>query len=378
MRGDLLLNDLSISGFRGIGHLHLPRLGRVTLIVGENGVGKTTLLEAVRVYAARGGEDVLRDVLRSRGEWISTLDGRGGRDESPNWAALFHGLDQRLTRQIEIGPSDNDRTLRIASVPLDMDEYARWEQRLPSPMEIPSLSQIEVTFDTSKFRIPWVFSHRVRYSQSLFVHRPRKRLLIRQETRDNESYGLNCVHLSPHARSDYTISTIWPQVALTEDEDRLVESLKTICGREVQKIAVVSDGNRNRIQTVLVKINGIPDPVPLESLGDGALRFFSVALALASSRNGILTIDEADNGVHYTRQRDYWRMVLETALRNNVQVFATTHGWDCVRGFAEALHLSQEALGTVARIESRGGHLGAVIFDAEDSLIAAVQDIEIR
>ena len=48
------LSDLQIRGFRGVGELTIPRLGRVTLFAGRNGVGKTTVLDAVRLYAARG------------------------------------------------------------------------------------------------------------------------------------------------------------------------------------------------------------------------------------------------------------------------------------------------------------------------------------
>lgn len=50
----LHLPTLAINGFRGIRELSISRLGRVTLLTGDNGVGKTTVLEAVRVFAARG------------------------------------------------------------------------------------------------------------------------------------------------------------------------------------------------------------------------------------------------------------------------------------------------------------------------------------
>ena len=50
--------------------------------------------------------------------------------------------------------------------------------------------------------------------------------------------------------------------------------------------------------------------MPLRSLGDGAVRLFGVALALANSQGGFLLIDEAENGIHYSLQRDFWRMVL--------------------------------------------------------------------
>ena len=67
----LPLPDLSVKGFRGIKDLSISRLGRVTLFAGKNGVGKTTLLDAVRLYAARGSYAVLSDILRNREEFRS-------------------------------------------------------------------------------------------------------------------------------------------------------------------------------------------------------------------------------------------------------------------------------------------------------------------
>ena len=64
----LHLPDLTIKGFRGIDELSIPRLGRVTLLAGKNSVGKTTVLDAVRVYAARGRYSTLiQFTMGSRG-----------------------------------------------------------------------------------------------------------------------------------------------------------------------------------------------------------------------------------------------------------------------------------------------------------------------
>ena len=56
----LHLPELSISRFRGIESLKIGRLGRVTLLTGRNAVGKTTVLEAVRVFASRRLPEVQR------------------------------------------------------------------------------------------------------------------------------------------------------------------------------------------------------------------------------------------------------------------------------------------------------------------------------
>ena len=70
----LHLPSLSIKGFRGIDALTIDRLGRVTLIAGKNSVGKTTVLDAIQVYAARGHYDILSQLLESRQEVsIATL-----------------------------------------------------------------------------------------------------------------------------------------------------------------------------------------------------------------------------------------------------------------------------------------------------------------
>ena len=65
----LHLPDLVIKGFRGIEDLTVSRLGQVNLISGRNGVGKTSVLDAVRIYAARGQYRVLSEILRTREEF---------------------------------------------------------------------------------------------------------------------------------------------------------------------------------------------------------------------------------------------------------------------------------------------------------------------
>lgn len=87
----LHLPDLSISNFRGIDLLSIKRLGRVTLLGGRNGVGKTTVLEAVRTYASRGSLNTLQDLLDKREEFVAGIDEDHDPVVSPDYTALFHG-----------------------------------------------------------------------------------------------------------------------------------------------------------------------------------------------------------------------------------------------------------------------------------------------
>ena len=109
------LDSLSISGFRGISRLEIPRLGRVALLAGKNGVGKTTVLEALRVYAARGRFDTLREVLSRREEFTTFRDEDGDLASAPALDRLFHqNSGDRVA--VAIGPIGAGRELTINDV----------------------------------------------------------------------------------------------------------------------------------------------------------------------------------------------------------------------------------------------------------------------
>ncbi|MCY4659865.1 MAG: hypothetical protein OXF93_08645 [Acidobacteria bacterium] len=104
---------MSISSFRGIDRLSIRRLGRVTLLGGRNGVGKTTVLDAVRTYAARGSRSTLHDLLDKREEFAAAFDEGHDAVVSPDFAALFHGRTVAPDRPVIIGPTSGDDDLRI-------------------------------------------------------------------------------------------------------------------------------------------------------------------------------------------------------------------------------------------------------------------------
>ena len=190
--------------------------------------------------------------------------------------------------------------------------------------------------------------------------------------------AIKCETLGPGLLDNDKIARFWDEIALTDDEDRVLEALRLIFGDKVDRIAITAEEYKQHGRRVIVKLKGHSQPVPLKSLGDGAVRLFSVALALANSRDGILLIDEAENGIHHSIQPDFWRMVLRMARENDTQVLATTHSWDCVRGFAQAAADDQEAEGVLYRLERDDEDVWAVYYSEDKLKIAAEQGIEVR
>jgi recombinational DNA repair ATPase RecF len=64
----LLVDRIEINDFRLFKNFRVERFGRVNLIVGKNGAGKTSLLEALRILATVGAPHVLWEIVKSRNE----------------------------------------------------------------------------------------------------------------------------------------------------------------------------------------------------------------------------------------------------------------------------------------------------------------------
>lgn len=382
----LHLSDFSIKGFFGLEDLSIPRLGRVTLLVGRNSVGKTTVLDAVQIYAARGRPATVEQILRRREELALGL----GEDQEPvattDVKALFFGRSTTQVSRVSIGPMSDALTFEFCA----RKELSSSQQKLFDEFPIYLDSDVQLlksVFQRKERLLPWApaLDDPARLAEGNYYRHsaPHWRRLQRRFVPDEWPLEIKCQSLGPGLLDNTTIAGLWDSVALTRNEELLNESLSLILGSAIEGVAVTGNGQeRNyrgfRQPRVVAKLPNQPRPVPLKSLGDGVTRMCGVALALANSHSGFLLIDEVENGIHQSVQQDFWRMVLLTAQENNAQVFATTHSWDCVAGFAKASAELEQITGALVRLEQEEGRVKAVQYSEEDLKTAAEQGIEVR
>jgi AAA15 family ATPase/GTPase len=174
---------------------------------------------------------------------------------------------------------------------------------------------------------------------------------------------------------------MWNDISLTESEERVLGALRFI-DPEVERIAPVvvpsyyyGYAARGGFK---VKLKGTAFPVPIGSLGDGIWRMLAMAISLIRAKGGVLLIDEIDTGLHYTVMADMWKLLYATAKDSNVQVFATTHSYDCIYSLATICDADVDANSrvTIQRIESGKGK--AVPYTESEIKEAAKRHIEVR
>jgi hypothetical protein len=186
----------------------------------------------------------------------------------------------------------------------------------------------------------------------------------------------------------------WDAIALTPGENEAIEAMRLIA--PILAIVFVADPrSKEGGRLAKARLRDLPTPVPLASLGNGVTQIFQIAVAIQYAAYAAkearkfslpgrvflpVLIDEIEVGVHHTRHADIWRFVLKAAHDLGLQVFATTHSWDCLRGFAKATQDVPECDALAIRLEKVQGkeRTGAVIFDREELPIVVRESIEVR
>jgi hypothetical protein len=171
---------------------------------------------------------------------------------------------------------------------------------------------------------------------------------------------------------------IWERVVLTSAEELVLRAIRLL-DPEIERIAALplaSLANPTK-GGFIVSRKGFDGQIPIGSLGDGVWHSFGLALSLSQCRGNALIVDEIDGGLHHSAMADIWRLIYRTAKDLDVQVFATTHSWDCVSSLAEVCAETDEANPiTVQRIES--GPTKTISYGEDEIRVAAERGIEVR
>lgn len=378
-----MLNSLEITNFRLLEHLTVPKLGRVNLIVGKNNCGKSSVLEALRIYAGNAQRKLLQQIALAHNEQGLAANPGETPDQARPFEAFFTGrnLGRERPKTITIGPDIADQnTLSIAHGSLISEE-------LEIDTDAGKLSQTRVHFTQSSDAYDGTATPCLRVSKG-------KNILynIRLDSADaplkpsawaHREALLPCSHLPTQFVSLGELADEWDKIALTDAQDVVAEALQII-EPDFEALTFVRDlGAQGLQRTAMVKLSSFAQPVPLRSLGDGFGRILQLVLKLLPARGGFLLIDEFENGLHFSVQEKIWTLLLRMAERLDIQVFATTHSWDCIESFARAAHANKAAEGLLFRLghsvrTSDRGQIIATVFD-EDQLYSVTQaDVEVR
>ena len=310
---EAMLKGLQVRNFRGFKALKIEQLSGINLIAGKNNSGKTSLLEAIFLLCGAGNVQLAinTNVIRAVEPGAPLND--------PYWKQLFYDLDMRS--HIEIKAYDKSRvqsTLKITS-----ERQPITEASLKRTNGISAANLFDEGYLAFQFTGPssqTVKCHIRRKEQGFEIKPPSSNPLFR------------AIILLSRNRNTREDAMRLGQLRRRKQGSLLLKALQVIEPR----LQSIEDNTSSGTPMIWGDI-GLSELVPLEAMGEGMTQIARIVLGIASAADGVVLVDEVENGIYHSVLPDFWRAIDEAAKQFHTQVFATTHSFECVIAAHESL-----------------------------------------
>ena len=347
---------VEIRNFRAFRGLEVDDLAPVNLFTGCNNAGKTSLLEALFLLSGGGNPELATNVNVVRG-----LVGNGANPMAVLWNELFTNLDAGKTIEIAAcHQSLGKLTLEVKSgIPNAVETIAPAHGNdIPVPdatTNLPKERGLSFSFRRGSERSQ---GHIRLKGPGIEVSRPAADVpfpaaILVARSGDVHEDAVRLGKLRRQKRGDLLLNAL-----------RIVEP----------KLRSVEDNSASGWPMIWGDV-GLSELVPLPVMGEGMTRIARIVLAVSATPNGVVLIDEIENGLHHSVLTDVWQVVERAASQFGTQVFATTHSLECVQAAHRAL--SHEVF-RLHRLEVDGEENRCVTYGAEEMLGTIDHDLEVR
>ena len=364
-----MFQSLRLRNLRLFSDLEIGQLERINLLAGRNNSGKTTVLEAMFLL---GGGRTRHLPLRIR-EIRGTCQ-QGGTAPTTYWKPLFHQLN--LRRPIEI--SGKHSSLGELALTIALEEEDTFN--LPSARRIealhahqgvidgveppPLLAPGEELTDPSGLALSWVGRGKTDLGSMRVMSRG-----YRATTKELD-IPWQAAFVSPSIGSVEEDAVRLGQLRARKQGDLLTEALRIVEPR----LESVEDNSASGAPMIWADV-GLQELAPLSAMGEGMTRVARIVLAMSSVRGGVVLVDEIENGIHHSIMGKVWAVVAKAAQQFDIQVFATTHSFECLVAAHEAL-ADEWRFHRLERTDD--GSSRCVTFDLEDVETVVGHGLEVR
>jgi hypothetical protein len=375
-----MISSIRIEGYRGFEYFEMNDLGRINLLVGTNNSGKTSVLEAIYLLSSVGDPASLWEMLWRRGERLPPMLSAAG-DRPPRRSPVELGVSHLFTGH-EAQPGSSIRISARNQTPARTLEYAIAEGSPRDQAEIFGSDDEGVL--TSRLVLEVKGNPRPAISMIPLTRAGGLVMdavdMSARRARQRTSEASPAHFITTESLAGDELVAMWNKIALTPTEGLVLKALQFL-DRDIERIAAqATSGPYYPSQArggFIVRRKGWEQPVPIGSMGDGMWHMLAMAIAITQCKGGVLLVDEIDTGLHYSAMSRMWSLIYNAARDLDVQVFATTHSYDCVYSLAQICsNVAMQKSVTVQRIES--GKRQSIPYDEEEITVAASRDIEVR
>lgn len=348
-----MIRSFAINNYKCFEQLTLDGCKRINVIVGDNGVGKTALLEAL--FWVLGTTTEFAQRFRQQRGLEGHFSGSARRIEEAIWRDYFYGSDWSRTISIQTrGDGPESRAVKIfkgvtdVSLPLGLDAQQQ---------------------ATGSITVEWTDSEGVKHASRPTVSSRGIDFPGTDEDRPDWFY-ISAGHMTPSTENASRFSDL-SRAGRAEEFSKLFTGeydwLENI-GIEVIAGAPI----------IYATLKGTKQRLAVANASGGINRTMAILLTIASRSRAVVLVDEMENGVYHKHHLAVWKGTLALARKYESQIFVTTHSHEWLEALVKAAgnNTGDIALWRMERDEN--GKPALFQFDGATLKAGIERDVEVR
>lgn len=194
-----------------------------------------------------------------------------------------------------------------------------------------------------------------------------------------------CQYVESHANISISqLEHLWGQLKIKPPQREAVLRTLQCVDANIEDVLFVGAGDDQDERYHLTPKVVVKGSDSSQFLGRGVLWALKLALKASTIAGGVFLVDDIESGLHYSVQDRIWRQLFTMAEDFDLQIFATTHSWDCVASFAEVAAERNDTtksflfrMGRSVRASDHGKII-ATAFTGEELKAITQADMEVR
>ena len=307
-----MITKFDISHFRGIRHLTIDSIKQLNVFLGYNNCGKSSVLEALYLFC--DPSHPVNEIQINRARHYLKADAK-------SLQYLFYGLDVSTPVSLD-GDVDNGekRSVEIRYYEKEQTETDLGNLNLTS-------NNANKTYGLQTVLRQTINGRETTYNYRVEPNDDNSARTISEKGKKEYVYDGSCGYMPPSSNPLNYIDS-FKDIIENKETENIVDAL-----REIEPLLI----GLNIIDDQIMADIGQHKLIPIQLLGDGIRKLFSIIIFIYQLRDGVAMIDEIDNGLHYKSMPTLWRTIISMAKAYNVQLFITTHNIDSIKALSRVL-----------------------------------------
>jgi AAA15 family ATPase/GTPase len=314
----MLIQGVRIQGFRCFDDVQIDRFSRINLIGGQNNAGKTALLEALLLLCYPHPQSIgLIRTFREEGDEILKSA------PSKAWNYLFHKQSKENSIKISSGESNK---LEITYANGKISKLAERYFGLEDSSRVRNLILDRIA-NNSALHFSGLLGYGAKREFDFLIIIDKDGDIGAMGNTGQEEFNPPFLHTRFLRKSKHT-AALYSEIKELDKEDQFI-SLIQVLDPTIEGVEIDSPGG----EPILKLKTAGKLSIPANLFGDGIRKMIEIILVLLSSNNAVIFIDEIENGLHFSKQKEIWMHLFKIARSQDIQIFATSHSFEMIKAF---------------------------------------------